>query len=599
MSLCRCLNSARRAASRVLVRNSKILLLVSMPSVAIAAQIPGDARSTIPLAQRLFEAIRPRIDGDSARAIVAFVESRWRLPGNRGFDESIDRVVQALRASGYVEEGSAAASRLTYRVERYPLRAPTWEPDSARLTIVGDAVPLLTFATNRNMLAMQSFSTPPSGVEAEVVLWESLADTLRTPSDLTGKIVLADVPAARLFQIAVQRRDALGILSYNLPAYTQPETHRTSIQFTGIPYDTSRRSFGILLSREARDRLRAALARGPVRVRVMTAARSWESVERTVIAEVRGSTRPAERFVLSAHVQEPGANDNASGVGAQAEMARVLASLVRDGRVDPGRTVTMIWGNEIQAPQRYLEQNPERMRDVRWGMSLDMVGENTAVTGGTFLIEKMPDPSAVWTRGEDKHTEWGGSPLALKDVRPHYYNDFVINRCREQGRYANWTVNANPYEGGSDHVPFLRAQKPGLLLWHFTDTFYHTDQDRIDKVSATTLANVGTCALVSVLTLASADGAVARAIVRDVEQTALQRLETETALSLQAIAGGAKPADEAAIVSAWGSYYRDGIRMAADIEIGGSSELTKGEIDAASARVELAARERVNRLSGR
>jgi len=565
---------------------------------ALGAQ--ADSKSAVPLSQRLFEAIRPRLNGDSAMQIVAFVESRWRLPGNKGFDESIDRVVQSLQASGYVEEGAAAATdRLTYRVETHPLRGPTWEPDSARLTIIGDSVPLLAFETNRNMLAMQSFSTPPEGVEAEVVAWSSLADTLGAPPDLGGKIVYADMPISRLFQAAVQRRHALGVLAYNLPAYTQPETHRTSIQFTGIPYDATQRAFGILLSRDARDRLREALARGPVRVRAMAAARSWESVERTIVADVRGSAQPNERFVFSAHVQEPGANDNASGVGALAEMARVLASLVQEKRADPGRTITMLWGNEIQAPQRYLEEDAERTRGVRWGMSLDMVGENAALTGGTFLIEKMPDPSSVWTRGEDKHTEWGGSTVSLKDVRPHYYNDFVINRCKEQGRFADWPVSANPYEGGSDHVPFLRAQKPGLLLWHFTDIYYHTDQDRIDKVSPTELANVGTCALVSAMTLASADGAAARAIIRDVEQTAIRRFDAELALSERAIADGGKAVDEVAILMAWSDYYRDAIKAAADIEVTGLSDLTKGEIDAADARVELAARERISRLSSR
>ena len=33
-------------------------------------------------------------------------------------------------------------------------------------------------------------------------------------------------------------------------------------------------------------------------------------------------------------------------------------------------------------------------------MSLDMVGEDVKKTGGSFLIEKMPDPSAIWTRGK-------------------------------------------------------------------------------------------------------------------------------------------------------------------------------------------------------
>ena len=51
----------------------------------------------------------------------------------------------------------------------------------------------------------------------------------------------------------------------------------------------------------------------------------YPSDELTLVAEVHGSVAPTERYVLSAHVQEPGANDNASGVGDLSEMARVLA----------------------------------------------------------------------------------------------------------------------------------------------------------------------------------------------------------------------------------------------------------------------------------
>lgn len=54
-------------------------------------------------------------------------------------------------------------------------------------------------------------------------------------------------------------------------------------------------------------------------------------------------------------------------------------------------------------------------------------------------------------------------------MKPHYFNDFIINTFKQQGEFANWKVNNNPFEGGSDHTPFLRADIPGLLLWHFTD----------------------------------------------------------------------------------------------------------------------------------
>ena len=102
------------------------------------------------------------------------------------------------------------------------------------------------------------------------------------------------------------------------------------------------------------------------------------------MAEVRGARRPGERFVFSAHVQEPGANDNASGVGALAEMARVTAKLVRGGQQNPLRTITFLWGDEISSTARFLREDSVRTAGVRWGMSLDMVGEDTERREGPF-----------------------------------------------------------------------------------------------------------------------------------------------------------------------------------------------------------------------
>ena len=46
----------------------------------------------------------------------------------------------------------------------------------------------------------------------------------------------------------------------------------------------------------------------------------------------------------------------------------------------------MLWGDEVRSTQRYLAEDSVRRTGVKWGMSLDMVGENTANTGGTCLI---------------------------------------------------------------------------------------------------------------------------------------------------------------------------------------------------------------------
>ena len=557
---------------------------------ARAAVVPGVARA--------FDLVRAEHSGDRARQTVGFVEQFFRLPGNSGFNASIDTVVGVLRSSGFVEQSSAAAGdRLVYRVERYAMIAPTWEPEDASLAIVGQAAPLLRFATNRNMIAINSHSTRPEGVEAELVFVGQGTPAILDSVRVAGKIVFGETGIGTLYREAVMRRGALGVLAYGMPAYTKPEVHRTSIQFSSIPVDSVARSFGIQLSYAAREALHAALRTGPVRVRAMTRTRIYRSEERALVAEVRGSRLPEERFVFSAHVQEPGANDNASGVGAAAEMARTAAVLLRRGEIDPRRTITFLWGNEIVATRRYLAQDSARARGVRWGISLDMVGEDTDRTGGTFLIEKMPDPSAIWTRGNDQHSEWGGSPLEPKDMTPHWFNDFILHRCLDQAAVTGWVVRTNPFEGGSDHTPFLAAKKPGLLLWHFTDVFYHTDGDRLVNVSAATLKNVGTSALVAALTVASADAATAQGIVAEVERAAMARLDVEARLSADTLTRGGTLAHETLILRTWTDWYRDAIGAATDIEVGGSSAATLAAIEAAAGRVERAGAARIAALS--
>ena len=246
-------------------------------------------------------------------------------------------------------------------------------------------------------------------------------------------------------------------------------------------------------------------------------------------------------------------------------MAKVVAKLFQENKIELDRSMTFLWGDEIISTRRYIEEDPKRANGIKWGISLDMVGENTDVTGGTFLIEKMPDPSAIWTRGADKHTEWGGKVLSLEDMKPHYLNDFIISNFKEQGAFADWEVGTNPFEGGSDHTPFLQANIPGLLLWHFTDQFYHTDNDRIDKVSQETLKNVGTAALVSGLKLVNSDAIFAIEQVSILKEQALLRLSNEFELSKKAIDSGKQLSNEIEILKTWEIWYIDAINSVNDV----------------------------------
>ncbi len=514
-----------------------------------------------------YELVNAEFDKEKAYKTVAFVESHFRVVGNEGFNQGIQWVEMNLQKAGFVPEWKASEDqRLIYRFEERPLRNKTWQPYNGSLKL-GDEE-LLNFSTNRNMIAINSY--PTDGEQEFEVVYVGSGRNLDLDQDLKGKVVFAETAVGALFSTVVKSKGAAGVIGYRMPGYTKPEVNVNSIQFSAIPRDSVNKSFGLLLSYQAKEKLKAAIAAGNNKIKVKLDTKVYSSKEFTIVAELRGSKMPDERFVFSAHMQEPGANDNASGVGVLLEAAETSARLLKDGKIDPERTITYLFGDEITSTRRFIQEDPERAKRVKWGMSLDMVGEDTEKTGGTFLIEKMPDPGAIWVRGVEKHSEWGGRPLQKKDLKPHYFNDLTISIFKSIGEKKDWEVNFNPFEGGSDHVPFLSANIPGLLLWHFTDQFYHTDQDRLDKVSKETLHNVGTGALMIALMLTENKPMLANRVLLAVSTAATYRLQDELKLSKDLLSNGGDRDKEVDILSTWADYYQKVFDSVNDLDPKGS-----------------------------
>jgi len=531
-----------------------------------------------------FKLTRAGFNDKNAYQTTAFVEKYFRVPGNTGFNASIRYVENILKKAGFVEQKlNELEAPLTYRIEKRAMKNNTWEPVDARIDIIGNSTPLIAYQTNRNMIPINCGSTPAEGVTAEVLYLENIKPAEIEKLDLKGKIIFAEHNPARLLQLAT-KAGAIGVLGYAMPEYTKPEVHQSSIQFGSMKADSN--VWTLFLSYAAKEQLKAACLKGETKLKVNIQTKVYPSEELTIVANVRGSVNPNERFVFSAHVQEPGANDNASGVGTLAEMARLSAELYRAKKLAPQRSLTFLWGDEIVSTKRYMTEDTMRAKNIMWGMSLDMVGEDTRKTGGSFLIEKMPDPSAIWTRGNDKHTEWGAGDVKEQNLFPHYFNDFIFDICKAQGKFANWTVNYNPFEGGSDHTPFLQNKIPGLLMWHFTDVFYHTDNDRIANVSATEMKNVGVSALTAAYSLISADEALAATTVTQIKNDGLIRLKTEFELSKKAIAEGKNAADEKHILQAWSKWYIDALATVNHLpvkkettKVGSAIKFASGEIE--------------------
>ena len=148
------------------------------------------------------DVINQEFTGNLAFETTSFVEKYWRVVGNTGFNKSVYKIAEDLEKAGYIlEENATENTVLTYRIEKRPLKKPTWESVDATVLIEGEKTPLLAHTTNRNMIALNSYSTPKEGVSAEVVYVKDIKKIAEL--DVKGKIVFAETSPYRIYKAAV------------------------------------------------------------------------------------------------------------------------------------------------------------------------------------------------------------------------------------------------------------------------------------------------------------------------------------------------------------------------------------------------------------
>ena len=551
-------------------RVARVLLLTVALPPGLAAQPPAPA---IPAgAERAYSEIKGRVDGSAAMDLVRFMDQYWRISANPGFNASVDRIRDGLKSAG-----------LDPRVEEFNPRGRGWDYQVGTVTFADNGDVLLSRERDRVSLCINSFSTPAGGIDAPVVDVGAGTAADFSGKDVKGAVILGNAPVPQLWQQGVKARGALGVISTAIAPYIRPDDPAKFtfpdqwdvFQWGSVPYDADARAFGFKASLRVANRIRERLKSGPVRVKVDVQSTFYEGPSRMVVAEIPGAVAPAERIVMVAHIQEPGANDDASGCGTLMALAIALHEAIAEKRLPPpGRTLTFIWGDENRASRAWLAADSERAKAVQYMFSLDMTGEDTARTGGTFLIEKQADPSAVWPRPSDPHSAWGASEVKASELKGSLLNDVHLAICRRRANDTGWVVKTNPYEGGSDHTEFKNAGIPSLLDWHFTDRFYHTNLDRPDKVSGAEMANVGVSVATTAWFLASATEEDAIATARLVADAAAARLALERS-----------QAATTEILDAWQKWYGEALDSVRRLKPGPPSATVDAAVAAARARL--------------
>jgi Zn-dependent M28 family amino/carboxypeptidase len=535
------------------------------------------------LVDPVIDAMWSAFDTGAAIGHVRFVTQYWRLAGNPGYEASLERVHDRL--VGRTELQSA----LQVRFEQYANGGHGWDHSVGTLAIVRAGRPdeaVLSRARERLALCINSFSTVPGGVTAPIVDVGRGTDADYANKTVKGAVVLGDAGVGQLWRSAVTTRGAIGVVSTALEDYINPSAPGAPakprdqwdiLQWGSVPYDEAVKGFGFKATPHAAATLRKAIAdagtAGAVTVHVTIASTFSTKPARTLVMEIPGRVAPDERVVMAVHVQEPGANDNASGVATLTEMVRALVLRIRQGRIPPpDRTLTFLWVEEITGSRQWLRDHPDQAKNVRYMFSMDMTGEDVKKTGGSFLIERWPDPGAVFDRPWDPHTEWGRGNVRENQLKGDLLNDLHLAVCERVARKSGWIVKTNPYEGGSDHTVFGSAGIPSVLDWHFTDRYYHTNLDTADKTSAAEMRNVGVAVAATAWLLASAKEPAALEVAELVAKAGQARvaLEEREGAKLAAAqpdrAAASRKQDQ--IVQSWKKWYSEAVRSVTRLVVG-------------------------------
>lgn len=471
----------------------------------------------------LWRTLQEECSGAAAYQTIADISRFHRIQASPGFRQ----------AAGYVRERLAKAG-VQARILDYPANTDTafwgarsfqeWDAHAGALHLIEPQDQARKLADYREVpLSLIPRSVAFDG-EVEVVA----VDKGEKPSeyeglDVAGKVVLTRGNVGRVYDLAVLRRDAVGILFDGMaeiepvrPAWALPDV----IQYTSFWWrDGERKCFGFALSPREGERLRRLIqkqqedGKGPVRVRAHVDARLYDGTLEVVSATIPGESN--EEVVLVGHLchPQPSCNDNASGAAAVLEVARALQSLIAAGTLPrPRRTLRFLWVPEMTGTYAFLATHESHIPRMVAGLNLDMVGQDQAQCGSSFLLERPPD--ALPSFAADLLARL--REMLFPEVKTH----------TQLGGYPLFRHALIPFSGGSDHYifsdPSVAVPMPMLIQW--PDRYYHTTADTLDKVDLAMLDRVCVLAATYVYWLAQAGETEARWLASEMSARFRQRV---------------------------------------------------------------------------
>jgi hypothetical protein len=288
---------------------------------------------------------------------------------------------------------------------------------------------------------------------------------------------------------------------------------------------------------------RRLLANEKITVRAQVESKMETADLENVVCTIPGTDPAAGEIILSAHLfegfQKQGANDNISGSATILEVARVLQTLIADGRLPrPKRTIRFIWGPEFSGIGEWVRTHPEIMKKTLCNINMDMVGEWLSKNKSFFCLMRTTY----------------GNPHFINDVMENCYRyvgegnrERIQNRGGAEGvpvRIVAPTGVDEPFPysiethyGSSDHEVFndWAVGVPGIMMIAWPDQWYHTSGDTADKADPTQLKRAAVIGAAGAYTVAAADEPAAERIAGEIASNATRRLGHTLVVALEAL----------------------------------------------------------------
>lgn len=318
----------------------------------------------------LIELVWGEVSGEEAWGYVAEIFNRDRWSSFDGYRKTAEFCADKLWLFGVSSRTVPFPADGRSRIEDWVMPL-CWEPHAWRLEVIdpplpdGERVVASVEFDPPCGLVMWSSSTPPEGVEGELLALERGEPGELEGLDLNGKVILTPSNPAPLKPI-VARKGGLGIVSYWVEGKGLPDAVQWVNTWSDSPggwamHAHHTRLWGIMIPPRRGEKLKRLASAGRVRVRALVSTEIYEG--ELLYAEGLIKGRSDEEVLLTAHINEQGANDNASGAATLLESARALHSLISSGKLPPPRrSIRLLMMPESYGTIAYVSKNLRRLR---------------------------------------------------------------------------------------------------------------------------------------------------------------------------------------------------------------------------------------------